>query len=206
MLYFEKQNLVYLANPKTGTTALERALAPQAALVVAGPPGMRHVNLGAYRLTFEPFIARTTGATPQIFAVMREPLAHLLSWYRYRRRGRLRQPQKSTSDITPEAFLLETMKDDPAPFARVGSQARFLGAEKGHRLPDFLFPYEHPALLGAFVRDRFGVDAIDPANVSPSETVEVDPAVVARLRAHMAEDFALYARVLAMHGQVSPAP
>ena len=38
MLVFWKENLVFLAVPKTGTTAIEGALAPRASMVLRDPP------------------------------------------------------------------------------------------------------------------------------------------------------------------------
>jgi hypothetical protein len=200
MLYFSKQNLVFLANPKTGTTAIEKALTPQAAMIVRNPPGMRHMNVGTFRKSIQPFIRRHKNTDPEIFVVVREPLSHLLSWYRYRRRQKKIGTEKSTLNLSAEAFIEETMKDAPDTFARIGSQARFVGLAKQHQLPEHMFPYEHPQLLLSFLRDRFGVDDVPAANVSPREEVEVDPAVVDRLRAHRARDFELYDEVLRRHG------
>ena len=49
MLVFWKERLVFLAVPKTGTTALEGALAPKAALVFRDPPILKHTPLYRYR-------------------------------------------------------------------------------------------------------------------------------------------------------------
>ena len=49
MLVFWKELLVFLAVPKTGTTALEGALAPNAALVFRDPPILKHTPLYRYR-------------------------------------------------------------------------------------------------------------------------------------------------------------
>ena len=45
MLVFWKQKLVILSVPKTGTTAIEAALAPHADIVVSHPPEQKHAPL-----------------------------------------------------------------------------------------------------------------------------------------------------------------
>lgn len=45
MLVFWKENLVFLAVPKTGTTAIEGALALHAAMVLCEPPQIKHAPL-----------------------------------------------------------------------------------------------------------------------------------------------------------------
>jgi hypothetical protein len=42
MLVFAKEKLVFLAMPKTGTTALEAALAPRSDMVMRNPPILKH--------------------------------------------------------------------------------------------------------------------------------------------------------------------
>ena len=44
MLVFWKENLVFLAVPKTGTTAIEGALSPYAAMVLRDPPQIKHAR------------------------------------------------------------------------------------------------------------------------------------------------------------------
>lgn len=197
MLYFETENLVYLANPKTGSMAVEAALAGRAAMEIRSPSGLRHMNVAGFRNSLEPMITRHSGRPPELFVVVREPLSHLLSWYRYRRRGQIAGSLKSTSDLTAEAFLLETLKDEPAPCALVGSQSRFVGEWTKKAPPDFLFPYERPERLRGFLEARFGAVELPQVNVSPREELTVSAEIAARVRAARAADVALYERVLA---------
>lgn len=203
MLYFQKQNLVYLAIPKTGTTAIEAALSDQAQMRATNPPGLKHVNVPEYRKHLEPLLKRHSGGgTPQIFVVLRDPLARILSWYRYRQRnGPIAKTDRSTKGLSAEAFLEEVMSDKPRPFAQyVGDQARFCGLEKGQPAPELMFPYEHPEPLAAFLRDQFGVAQTKRVNVSPGHSIAVSAEVQARLRQHRAAEYALYDSVLRRHG------
>ena len=54
MLIFWRQRLVILANPKTGTTALEETRAPLAAVVVQRPPQLKHTGAGKYHKFLAP--------------------------------------------------------------------------------------------------------------------------------------------------------
>jgi hypothetical protein len=49
MLVFWKENLVLLAVPKTGSTALQGALAPRASMVFRDPPKLKHAPCYRYR-------------------------------------------------------------------------------------------------------------------------------------------------------------
>ena len=45
MLVFWNKKLVFLSVPKTGTTAIEAALAPFADIVVSNPPELKHAPI-----------------------------------------------------------------------------------------------------------------------------------------------------------------
>lgn len=203
MLYFKDQNLVFLANPKTGTSAIEKALADRAAMVAGNPPGLKHMNVGDYRKHIEPLLRRHAGGVPpRLFVVLREPVSRLMSWYRYRQRnGPIAGTERSTKGISAEEFLQEVMSDAPRPFAQaVGNQARFCGLSDGLALPDYLFPYEYPEPLADFLREEFGLTHVERVNVSPGHPPEVPAALLEQLRNHRADEFDLYAKVLKRHG------
>ena len=48
MLVFYEQRMVVLSVPKTGTTALEAALAPHATFAITRPPPLKHTTLHRY--------------------------------------------------------------------------------------------------------------------------------------------------------------
>ena len=56
MLVFWKERLVYLATPKTGSTAIEAALEPLASVVIQRPPVLKHTNVRRYWQSFAPFL------------------------------------------------------------------------------------------------------------------------------------------------------
>ena len=193
MLLFGKENLVVLAVPKTGTTALEGALAPRAAMVLRDPPEIKHTPLYRYNRFLRPMIRNATGREPELMAVVRHPVEWLGSWWRYRARSDLDGHPNSTKDITFDAFVLEYAKEKPAAFAAVGRQSNFVLNPDGTCGIDHLFRYEaQPAML-AFLAGRLGpLPAFKQLNVSPRREVTLSAEVEARLRAARPDEFRVW--------------
>lgn len=193
MLVFWKENLVFLAVPKTGTTAIEGALAPKAAMVLRDPPTIKHAPIYRYRRFLKPLFVQAGGREPETMAVLRHPVDWLGSWYRYRGRPDLDGHANSTKDISFDDFVLEYTKGKPAPFANVGSQAKFVCDGDGQIAVDHLFRYEDQDRMIAFLERRLNVTLDLPRlNVSPRRDTELSPAVEAKLRDRRAAEFAVW--------------
>lgn len=172
MLVFWKENLVFLAVPKTGTTAIEGALAPRASMVLRDPPILKHSAVYRYNRFLKPYFVQAGGQTPETFAVVRHPIDWLSSWYRYRHRDDLVGHANSTRDVTFDDFVLEYCKGKPAPFAAVGSQAKFILNGDGTCGVDYLFRYEAQDKLIAFLEARLEMEiTLKRLNVSPTVTL-----------------------------------
>jgi hypothetical protein len=195
MLVFAKEKLVILAVPKTGTTAISAALGPRASMVLRSPSTMKHAPLRRYQRFLRPFVDQSLGHTPEIMAVVREPIDWLGSWYRYRSREALIGHENSTADISFDAFVLEYCKGKPAPFAAVGSQSKFVRLNNDQIGVDHLFQYENQTQIRAFLERKFGT-AIDlpNKNVSPEMQLTLSPDVVAHLRHKRADEFNIWAQ------------
>ncbi len=193
MLVFWKERLVLLAVPKTGTTAIEGALAPRASLVLRDPPQVKHAPLYRYRRFVEPLLATAGGPPPETAAVLREPVSWLSSWFRYRTRDDLAGRPTSTRGLSFDAFVEEYCEERPAAFAAVGLQSRFALNEDGSRGATHLFRYEEPGRLLAFLEERLGLrPELGRLNVSPAMDLSLSPAVEARLRAARPREFAAW--------------
>ena len=70
MLVFWKQRLVYLATPKTGTTAIEAALEPLASVVIQRPPELKHTSVHRYWKYLAPFLQKAADEDFMVVAVM----------------------------------------------------------------------------------------------------------------------------------------
>ncbi|MFT4706268.1 MAG: hypothetical protein ACJAXK_002676 [Yoonia sp.] len=197
MLVFWKENLVFLAVPKTGTTAIEGALAPRAAMVLRDPPQIKHAPLYRYGRFLQPMFEKAGGKNPETIAVIRNPVDWLSSWYRYRNRHSLVGQENSTRNIKFNEFVLEYCKDDPAPFAKVGSQASYVFDQNGKRETTHLFAYEHQPDLIAFLEKRLDTTIeLKQLNVSPTIPAIIAPDIEAHLRATKPQEFAAYAEAM----------
>ncbi len=197
MLIFPEARLALLAVPKTGTQALETALAPHAAIRLTGPPRLTHLTVRQFRRRLLPLLAEAGIGDLRTVAVMREPIDWLGSWFRYRARPAIRGQPRSTEGLDFDTFIEGYLAAEPPEWARVGAQARFLSAEEGVPDIDILFPYEPGhAALAAFLEARLGVRLDLPrTNVSPPRPLTLSPGLEARLRRERAEDFALWEAV-----------
>jgi hypothetical protein len=196
MLIFLKQNLVFFAVPKTGTTALEEALRPHCSIDLRDPPTLRHMNAGLYHNKWGPWLAETYDLRPQTMAILRDPLERLRSWYRYRQAPIFHGKPLSALGVPFEQFLEQTLAADPPAYAQVGSQDRFcLSAQDGVRIRH-LFVYEDLPRATQFLEERLKRKVAMPVrNVSPRAQTPLSAELEARVRQARAREFRLYAKV-----------
>lgn len=193
MMIFFKERLVYLAVPKTGTSAIERALASHASAVFRDPPGMKHTNALGFERKFRALFERGNLPALQTMAVMREPLEWLGSWFRYRRRPALAGHPNSTAEVNFDQFLEAYLSDDQPPFANIGSQGRFLTDQSGDLLVNHIFSYADFATVKAFLKERLSRNVdLDTVNKSPEAILAAAPSLLEELRRQYALDFEIY--------------
>lgn len=196
MLVFWKARLVLLAVPKTGTTALEEALLPYADSAVLNPPQQKHCTVRRYRNQVQKFFEQRGQRKLELMAVVREPVGWLSSWYRYRARDEIRGSDKSTADLSFDAFVDAWLLDTPPEFAKVGRQSRFVSEEDGRIGVDHLFRHDQLDKAVTFLEGRVKARLeVGRSNVSPTRDVGLSAAMEARLRAEAPEEFALWSRV-----------
>ncbi|WP_435259396.1 gamma-glutamyl kinase [Thioclava sp. FR2] len=195
----KQAGLVYLANPKTATQALRAMLKPYA----KGSPEEtmnKHINAQAFDRRWREKAVRIAGGEVETFAVMREPMSHMSSWFRYRQREALRGHENSTYGMSFAEFVEGRLEEDQPPFARIGRQDKFLGFMGAAERPvTYVFDYDRLDLLMLFLSERLGADLAMPTrNVSPrpDDTDLTLPAdLMARFREAHAGEFALYDKV-----------
>ncbi len=193
MLVFWKENLVLMAVPKTGSTALEGALAPRASLVLRDPPELKHAPCYRYKRFLKPLFKQVGGQNPELMAIVRNPIDWLGSWYRYRTRDDLIGHENSTQGISFDDFVLEYCKGSPAPFANVGSQSKFLRINDGELGADHLFQYEQWDKVIGYLEERLDVKiTLKQKNVSPKIELHLSAAAEAKLRDKRADEFSVW--------------
>jgi len=193
MLIFWKQGFVFLANTKTGSTAIEAALEPLASVAILRPPELKHLSAARFRRFMAPMLEKSAGRPFATVALMRDPVGWLGSWYRYRTREELRGEPNSTAGMSFEAFVRGYLSDHPPAWADVGSQARFLMHRDGTCLVDRVFRYEAITAFVHDLEDRLGCEITLPRlNISPAAPLDLPPALERDLRARLAADYAFY--------------
>lgn len=193
MLIFAKAKLVFFSVPKTGTTAIESALAPHADIAVTGPPELKHAPVYRYNRFFRPMVEKFVGEDVEAIAVMREPISWLGSWYRYRQRSFLDGRPVSTAEMSFETFVEGYLADPRPPFANVGAQSKFIEPRPNGTRIDRLFKYEALDSCISYLEDRLGQTIELPQkNVSPAADLSLPSALETRLRAACREDFDIW--------------
>lgn len=200
MLVFWKEKLVILAVPKTGTTALAKALGPHADIMVNDPPELKHAAVFRYNRFFRPMFDKACGIPRMdLMAMMREPVDWLGSWYRYRQRDFMRGKPKSTHDVSFDEFVLEYCKgkDNRSGYADVGSQAKFLETRPNGTAVSHLFRYEDQEKTLDFLKERLfnrqGISfELPQSNVSPKRDLVLSSDVLDHYKSVCAQEFELY--------------
>lgn len=196
MLIFLDKKLVILANPKTATSALERAISQAASIIVSKPPKMKHATVKEFGKYMEPFIGETDLSLFETCALIREPIDWLGSWYRFRHRENAKKKGKSTSDISFDEFALAACQDLPPDFARMKNQTDFL-APRPNLSVKHIFCYDEIDKFVEFISARIDRKIVlDKVNVSPVKAVSIlSDEVENEFRKKFEADFVLYSRV-----------
>lgn len=197
MLVFYDARLVLLSVPKTGTSAYQEALQTRADLAITNPPELKHAPLYRYNRWIRPMFARVCNAELDVAAVMREPVSWLGSWYRFRQRPFLDGKTTSTRGLSFDDFVRDYCKGQQPEHANVGSQAKFLEAQKNGCRVTHLFRYEDQPRLQQFLQDRLGVElTLQQRNVSPAMDLTLSPEINALYRRKKPGEFALYDSII----------
>ncbi|MEM9715094.1 MAG: sulfotransferase family 2 domain-containing protein [Pseudomonadota bacterium] len=193
MLIFLEKSLIVYAVPKTGSTALQAALHRHADISMQG--AAKHITVGKVEKRLSSFLGSLTDTPLEGFAIIREPIEWLHSWYRYRRRADV-PAERSTADLGFDDFVALYLSETPPPCAKLGKQSNFLkGSARSH--PEHLFAHDHMDRAVDFLSERLDIEfALDWMNSSPEMELELSPENRARLRDHFAEDYRLYETAL----------
>lgn len=205
MIYLHQARLVILSQPKTGTTALDKAMAGRASIAVSHPPQIKHMQYPRFMKFIAPWIESQLGfrrSDYEVVSVMREPVDWLGSWYRYRRRDALkigatkRSRSNYTGDVSFEDFVCEVLKPkrERLAFANLGNPCGVSMASNGCIGCDRVYPYEDLSGLYGLIQNRMGRSIeLAKLNVSPAADMSLSDETRERLRAHWAFAFDLHA-------------
>jgi len=198
MLISVRRKVVYFALPKTGTTAVERALENHVEIKLAGHPSIKHSNYRKYRRFILPFLEASAAKTEglETCCVVREPLSWLRSWYTYRQRPEIDGKRNSTRGVSFAQFIEGWLSEDPPQYARVGLPSAFVADEDGTVGVDRLFRYENLGPFVAYLEDRFRAKLeFERINVSPRLDADLPAELKRRLETERAGEFELYGSI-----------
>ena len=206
MLYFHKEKLIILCQPKTGTTALHDAISRDASIAFVTPPHMKHMTYAKFMNALSTWIVAGGEFHRRkytIVSVMREPLDWFGSWYRYNTREQLastksRAHSRYTGDITFDQFLeaLLLPREEAPDYAKLGGPSSVALDENKRIGVDYLFRYTDMAKLTDFISERLERPIVlEHANISAKKEITVDPEIASRIREKYAFDFEVYSKL-----------
>jgi hypothetical protein len=197
MLASIRHRLVILAMPKCASTALEEALGPEMDVILRGAPGVKHTTFRKYHRFLRPYLESYTKEPFEVVSLFREPVDWLHSWWRYRGRDNIPNPENSTRDMTFDEFVQAYMNGQQKP-ADIGQQARFVAAPDGTVGVDRIFRYDRLDCFSAFLKDRLNADfKLGRSNVSPGQPGAPDLPTDTRrdLDAYLATEHRIYREI-----------
>lgn len=173
MLISLKHRYAFFCTPKCASNSIEAMLKPHAEIHLLGSPQVRHTNARQYEKYIQPYLADVSPAHPvERIAIVREPIAWLHSWYRFRARSALRNAdnQNSSAHVNFGEFVDAYLADEQPPFAQVGTQLEFLLDAEGKLGVDRLYAYENLNDLAAYFSELVGTQlSLLSINVSPTK-------------------------------------
>ena len=196
MIVFIKENLAILANPKTGTTALEQAIGNNADLIVRNPSAMKHFTISQFNFRFRAMCEKFSGSRIETMCLVREPVDWLGSWYRYRQRDDVAGHSVSTRGISFDQFVLDYLAEERPVWADVGDQVKFVTEKSGSVGVDYVFQYEQWPLAIEFLQHRLPHLAqhmqLPRANMSPQTDLTLAAPTRQALERACADQFELW--------------
>ncbi len=200
MIISKRGRFVYFATPKTASTSVETCLRPFATLALSEDPSLKHMGVRKYRKVIEP-ILESIGVKEKLetYAVVREPIEWLFSWYRYRTRKEIPNKENSTSHLTFNEFVESYLQSDPPRFAKVGNPCNqiYLNGKKEIGV-DHVIAYDRITELVEILAARLdtGISLDMFKNVSPQMEMEISAANYKALENYFSHEMGIYQNAL----------
>ena len=210
MLLAPRHGFVYLAMPKTGSTAIESAFRRHSQGILRGAPLLRHADYTSFQRFLQPFLASAGfhRDSYEVVCAFRDPIDWLASWWRYRLRERLADPSaqrhhKYAGGVSFERFARAYMEGGDSfvaepfvaePFvAGVGRPYEFVRSVPGEVGVDRIFRYDSLDLLVEFLSEKVGREVkVNRKNVSPESKVALDETCKRELLEFFAAEYRIY--------------
>lgn len=199
MIAAPSRGFVFLAMPKAASTAVEHSFARYGEVLMRGRPTFKHINYAGFHRQVRPLL-RSRGFdrdSYEVVCLFREPLDWLASWWRYRSRPELLDPEQRshhnyTGGVSFDEFAVAYM-DRSEPWAQLGRPAKFVRQPNGTIGVDRIYRLEDLNELLTWLHRRVGKEVVvEPTNVSPQRPIELSESTRERLMAHLAAEYEIY--------------
>lgn len=210
MLLAPRHGFVFLAMPRSASTAIEQAFRPYAQVVQQGrTPALKHTSYGEFQRFLEPWLDSKgfPRESYEVVCTFREPVDWLASWWRYRSREELADPshrnhRNYTGGVSFEQFARAYIRGE-AQFARLEDPAgvrrpcEFVQPQPGQRGMDRIFRHERLDLLIDLLSEKVGDDVeVRTKNASPGIAWSLSEDCERELRRFFAPEYRLYEQAI----------
>jgi hypothetical protein len=196
-----KKGIGFICIPKCGSTTVERFMRPSSDFSLSGNPQLKHIRYEQVEGHIWPLLAQLHLSIPFTFAVVREPVSWVESWYRFRARDELAPPEHPqhhnfSGHITFPEYVEAVLQPRPPSFARIHSQHYYVRNKAGEVGVDKIIPLEQIGVAVPALLEKHGIRVAKPddrRNVSEVRNAAALPDHLrARLLAHLEKDVAMH--------------
>lgn len=196
-----KRGIGFICVPKCGSTTIESYFRPYSDFSLSGNPRLKHVKYSEYEKHLLPLLGVLGVKPPFMFAVLRDPADWVRSWYQFRKRDELADPEHPqhhnySGKVSLDEFAELTMTPRPPSFARILSQSSYITNLKGDLGVDRLVPLERiasdvPVLLGAYgIKLKEAERRKNVSEVRVSQSISINARD--KMKSHYASDYSYY--------------
>lgn len=194
MIVSLQHRFVYIGVPKCASTSIEKTLFPYGSIVLKS--GTKHYSLSDYETFIEPMLRKNGVNTSgiDVFALFREPVSWLHSWWRYMSRpevARIEHPRhgKYAGGKTFAEYAQRYIEKVLPRFGGLGPQERIISGR--HAVT--LFRYDDIDAFAQHISHRVGRPISWPRlNAAPRNDAEIATDLAARIREALHRDVAIY--------------
>jgi hypothetical protein len=209
MLISSQHEYAFLCMPKTGSTSTERMLWRHSNIKMSGGnPALKHTSATEMHQFILPFLKHKMPLKNiETVCVFREPMSWIQSWYKFRRREKLADPDHElsntyTGDISFNQFVEKLLESNNAHPFGIRSQRGFVTFQHGEIAIDRLFRMEDLDEMVAWFSEKIGEPLELPKkNVSPQAELDISPENRASLEDLFEADFTIYENIAAINAK-----
>ena len=154
-----QKRFIFISNAKCASTSVEAVLEKHSHIVIKDPPYLKHMSYLEMVDNFD-FLFSKEGFEPNTFykfAIIREPIDWVISWFNYRSREELKNPAHKDrgtylGNITFDEYIEHIDKD------WITNQSYRFVDRQGKNVMDFMIRYENLEKDFQYVMSQIGIE------------------------------------------------